>query len=60
MAGILAAALNDPLWKTSVADWRNVLLAAAGFLLLGLGKAPPWCVVVAFVAVSLWLYWFIQ
>ncbi|MGZ5927995.1 MAG: chromate efflux transporter [Rhizomicrobium sp.] len=57
VVGILAAALYDPLWRTSVVDWRDALLAVAGFLLLVLGKAPPWSVVAVFVGASLGLYW---
>jgi chromate transporter len=45
VVGILAAALYDPLWKSAVGDWRDVALAASGFLLLTAAKAPPWVVV---------------
>lgn len=45
VVGILAAALYDPLWKSAVGDWRDVALAASGFLLLVAAKAPPWVVV---------------
>lgn len=45
VVGILAAALYDPLWKSAVGDWRDVALAASGFLLLVAAKAPPWAVV---------------
>ena len=47
VVGILAAALYDPLWKTSIGGWTDIALALAGFLLLTLAKLPPWLVVVA-------------
>jgi chromate transporter len=53
VVGILAAALYDPVWKSSVSDWRDGLLAAVGFVLLVVCKTPAWLVVVGFVAVSL-------
>jgi len=45
VVGILAAALYDPLWKTSIGGWTDAALAFAGLLLLTLGKAPAWLVV---------------
>jgi chromate transporter len=50
VVGILAAALYDPLWKSAVGDWRDVALAASGFLLLAGAKAPPWMVVLGLTA----------
>lgn len=57
VVGILAAALYNPLWKSSISDWHDIVLAAAGFLLLVLAKAPPWTVVLVLVIASLGLYW---
>lgn len=45
VVGILAAALYDPLWKTSIGGWTDAALAFAGLLLLTLGKVPAWLVV---------------
>jgi chromate transporter len=56
VVGILAAALYDPLWKISISNWHDIVLAAAGFLLLVLCKAPPWLVVVCLVTASLGLW----
>jgi chromate transporter len=53
VVGILAAALYDPLWKTSIAGWRDVALASAGFLALAVGKAPPLVVAVGTTAVTI-------
>lgn len=53
VVGILAAALYDPLWKSAVGDWRDVALAASGFLLLVGAKAPPWMVVLGLTAACL-------
>lgn len=46
VVGILAAALVDPVWTSAVADVGDAGVALAGFLLLTLGKAPPWIVVI--------------
>ena len=51
VVGILAAALYDPLWKTSIGGWTDAALAFAGLLMLTLGKFPAW-LVVAIVTVS--------
>ena len=56
VVGILAAALYDPLWKSAVSDWRDVALAACGFLVLVAAKAPPWMVVLGLTTASLILY----
>ena len=45
VVGILAAALYDPLWKTSIGGWTDAALAFAGLLMLTLGKFPAWLVV---------------
>jgi chromate transporter len=52
VVGILAAALYDPLWKTSIEGWQDVALASAGVLVLVVGNAPPWMVVVGVTAVT--------
>ncbi|MGI3126988.1 chromate efflux transporter [Nitratireductor sp. PBL-C9] len=46
VVGILAAALYDPLWTTAILAPADFALAAVGFLLLTVWKAPPWVVVV--------------
>ncbi|MHC2019821.1 chromate efflux transporter [Methylobacterium sp. CM6247] len=46
VVGILAAALYDPLWTGAVLGPRDFALAAGAFLLLTIGAAPPWIVVV--------------
>lgn len=58
VVGILAAALYDPLWKTSIVGWQDVALAATGFLVLVVGKAPPWMVVAGVTAVTIGASWF--
>lgn len=46
VVGILGAALYDPLWTSAVLGPVDFALAALGFLLLAVWKAPPWIVVV--------------
>ncbi len=46
VVGILAAALYDPVWTSAVLGASDFALAAGGFLLLVMWKAPPWSVVV--------------
>jgi chromate transporter len=57
VVGILAAALYDPLWKTSIEGWQDVALASAGFLALAVGKMPPWMVVVGVAALTICASW---
>jgi chromate transporter len=45
VVGILAAALYAPLWGSAIEGWRDLALAAGGFLFFTVGKAPPWAVV---------------
>ncbi|HEY1736910.1 MAG TPA: chromate efflux transporter [Methylovirgula sp.] len=47
VVGLLAAALYNPLWTTSVKTLGDVVLALIGFALLTLAKAPPILVVIA-------------
>ncbi len=47
VVGILAAALYDPLWTSTIARWDDAVLALATFAALTLGRAPPWTVVLA-------------
>ncbi|MAW86879.1 MAG: chromate transporter [Phyllobacteriaceae bacterium] len=51
VVGILGAALYDPLWTTAILARADFAVAAVGFILLTMWKAPPW-VVVALCAVS--------
>jgi len=46
VVGILAAALYSPVWTTAIIRPYDFALAATGFLLLTVWKAPPWIVVV--------------
>nr|WP_312992050.1 chromate efflux transporter [Rhizobium populisoli] len=46
VVGILAAALYSPVWTSAVMRPYDFALAAAGFLLLTVWKAPPWIVVI--------------
>lgn len=50
VVGILAAALYDPLWKTSIAGWQDVAVAVTGFILLTFAKFPPLLVVLIILA----------
>jgi len=52
VVGILAAALYDPVWKTSVRSGFDVIVALVGVLLLQRWKAPPVAVVAACVVLS--------
>ncbi|WP_404934010.1 chromate efflux transporter [Nitratireductor sp. ac15] len=51
VVGILAAALYEPLWTTAIQAPADFAVAAVGFILLTMWKAPPW-VVVALCAVA--------
>ena len=44
VVGVLAAALYNPVWTGAVLTSRDFALAAGGFLLLTVWKAPPWAV----------------
>lgn len=46
VVGILAAALYSPVWTSAVIQPYDFAVAAVGFLLLTVWKAPPWAVVV--------------
>ncbi len=45
VVGLLAAALYDPIWKSTVHSGTDLGLAALGFVLLMGVRAPPWVVV---------------
>ncbi|SEB64257.1 chromate transporter [Nitratireductor aquibiodomus] len=51
VVGILGAALYDPLWTTAILAPADFAVAAVGFIMLTMWKAPPW-VVVALCAVA--------
>lgn len=53
VVGILAAALYDPVWTSAVLSGADFLLAAAGFLLLTVWRAPPWIVVLFLAAAGM-------
>ncbi|AOF92291.1 chromate efflux transporter [Sinorhizobium sp. RAC02] len=46
VVGILAAALYSPVWTSAIIRPYDFALAAVGFLLLTVWKAPPWIVVI--------------
>ena len=46
MVGLLAAALYNPVWSTSVRSPADIALALGGFVLLTLGRVAPWLVVI--------------
>ena len=46
VVGILAAALFDPVWSSSVKEPADFALAAAAFALLMFWKLPSWLVVI--------------
>jgi chromate transporter len=46
IVGLLAAALYNPLWTSSVNSLGDFLLALAGFVLLTVWRAPPFVVVI--------------
>ena len=52
VVGILAAALFDPVWTSSIKQPSDFALAAAAFGLLAFWKLPPWLVVVLCAAVG--------
>lgn len=58
VVGVLAGALYDPVFVSSVRDWRDLVLASAGFAALQWLKAPSWAVVFGVAAtgaaLSLW------
>lgn len=53
VVGLLAAALYDPLWRSSVGGPRDALIAAAAFMALAVGRLPP-LLVVAGCALAAW------
>lgn len=53
VVGILAAALYDPLWKSAIYDWRDAVLALAGFSLLTFGKAVPLLIVIGITTITI-------
>jgi chromate transporter len=52
VVGILGAALYDPVWTSAVLGPRDFALALAGFLLLTLGRTPPWAIVAGFALIG--------
>lgn len=52
VVGILAAALYDPLWKTSVQSASDIVIALAGLLLLMRWNVAPLAIVILTVAAS--------
>lgn len=45
VVGILAGALYDPLWTAAILEPADFALAATGFVLITLFRAPPWSIV---------------
>jgi chromate transporter len=52
VVGILAAAFYNPVWVSAVHAPADFGLALAGFLLLVIGKTPPWIVVLLLAAAA--------
>lgn len=52
VVGILAAALYDPLWKTTITGLSDFAVAAVAFLMLTVAKRPPWQVVLTSVLLA--------
>ncbi|MCF7980068.1 MAG: chromate transporter, partial [Chromatiaceae bacterium] len=46
VAGILGAALYQPLWTSALGSGADFAIALSGFVLLTAWKAPPWLVVI--------------
>ncbi|MFC0283084.1 chromate efflux transporter [Camelimonas abortus] len=55
VVGVLAAALYRPLWTSAVFTPADFCVAAAGFLLLAVWRAPPWAAAAAGAASGLGL-----
>ncbi len=55
MVGILAMALYDPLWTSTITSWRDIALAGGGFLLLTMLKVPSVFVVIGITAAAMLL-----
>lgn len=53
VVGILAAALYSPIGTSAILAPRDAVLALAGFLLLTVGKAPSWLIVLLLAATGL-------
>ena len=58
VVGILAAALFDPVWSSTIESATDFALAAAAFGLLMFWKMPSWAVVVICAVVAIPLAWF--
>jgi chromate transporter len=46
VAGILLAALHQPVWTSGIINAKDFALGVVAFLLLFMWKTPPWLVVV--------------
>jgi chromate transporter len=57
VVGILGAALYDPVWVSAVGNARDFALAVLAFVLLTVGRVPPWIVVLLTAAGGLALAW---
>jgi chromate transporter len=53
VVGLLAAALYDPLWLSSIHDWKDFATILVGFALLAAARAPSWAAVIWCVMVTL-------
>jgi chromate transporter len=51
VVGLLLAAFYDPVWTAAIHTPRDFALALAALLLLQIGKAPPWAVVLGGAAI---------
>jgi chromate transporter len=52
VVGVLAAALWDPVLKSSIQRPADLILVVAAFVFLAVAKLPPWLVVIGFAAAT--------
>jgi chromate transporter len=45
VVGILLAALYDPVWTSTVKDFKDLIFVIIGFLLIAIWRCPPWLLV---------------
>lgn len=45
VVGVLGSALYDPVWTSAVGNPRDFAVAVLAFVLLTVGRVPPWVVV---------------
>ena len=53
VVGLLAAALNDPLWKTGITGFADMVIVGVGFIMLLTGRVPVLLVVAGITSASM-------